>query len=484
MTTRSTLSVITLSTLLVACGDEATVDPAAFEALQLELAALQLEHAGDIAMLQNDLITLQQDHDDDIAALEEELAAITGGLDLTELSDAIDDHDERLTSIEADYALESDLAGVRGRVSTIEADYLQASDISALASESYVDSAVAGIDLSTYATHTWVGSQGYLTSSALSAYALDADLAALNTRVSTVEADYLQASDISDHATESYVDSAVASIDSSAYALSADLVVVHSRVSTIEADYLLAADLAGYATQAWVGSQGYSTDSVDATLVDLLDYLIVDTSTDSIVFEGANVHVQSGSGFTNGTVNGLGNLFVGYNEDASWGLDRTGSHNLVVGQYHSYSSWGGLAAGQQNTVSGEASVAFGNLNEASGYYSSITGGYYSDASGDASSITGGFHSDASGDYSSISGGYNSNASGDYSSISGGYLNSATGDYATMSGGYNNVASGDISSVSGGSESEAGGDYSSTSGGYGSYASGSYDWAAGGLWEDD
>jgi len=499
MSNGSTLSVITLSALLVACGAQDTVDPTAFEALQLELAALQLEHAGDIATLQNDLITLQQEHEEDMAALQAEIAAITGGLDLTELADAVDDHEDRLLTVEDDYALATDLAGVQDRLTTVEADYLQASDLGGLASESYVDSAVAAIDMSAYATESWVGSQGYLTAADLPAYAMDADLAALTTRVSSVEADYLQASDISGLASEAYVDSAVAAIDMSAYAMDADLASAVGRLSLVEADYLQAADLAGYATQAWVSLQGYSTDSIDATLVDLLDYLSVDTSTDSVVFTGANVHVRSGAGTTNATVNGLGNLFVGYNEDATWGLDRTGSHNLVVGRYHSYSSWGGLAAGQQNTVSGEASVAFGHLNEASGYYSSITGGYYSEATGDVSSITGGeggvagghyssntggYNADANAPNSSVTGGYNGDASGDYSIISGGYLNSATGDYAAMSGGYANEASGDISTVTGGGSSMAVGDYSSTSGGYATYAYTSYDWAAGGLWEDD
>ena len=34
---------------------------------------------------------------------------------------------------------------------------------------------------------------------------------------------------------------------------------------------------------------------------------------------------------------GLGNLVIGYNED-SGDDDRSGSHNLIVGGYHSYSS--------------------------------------------------------------------------------------------------------------------------------------------------
>lgn len=57
------------------------------------------------------------------------------------------------------------------------------------------------------------------------------------------------------------------------------------------------------------------------------------------VFEGANVMVTSGSGATAGPVNGLGNLIVGYDEVISSGTsDKSGSHNLVAGPGHNYSS--------------------------------------------------------------------------------------------------------------------------------------------------
>ncbi|MGH7288214.1 MAG: hypothetical protein ACREI8_09390, partial [Myxococcota bacterium] len=62
---------------------------------------------------------------------------------------------------------------------------------------------------------------------------------------------------------------------------------------------------------------------------------------------GVNVQVVSGSGATEGLVNGLGNLIVGYNEDVAQNTCiprvgcvnppaiRTGSHNLVIGAEHS-----------------------------------------------------------------------------------------------------------------------------------------------------
>lgn len=68
-------------------------------------------------------------------------------------------------------------------------------------------------------------------------------------------------------------------------------------------------------------------------------------SGDDVIIEGANLYVRSGSGSTNGAVNGRGNLVVGYNELRGTGDDRSGSHNLVVGSQHNYSAYGGFVAG-------------------------------------------------------------------------------------------------------------------------------------------
>ena len=101
------------------------------------------------------------------------------------------------------------------------------------------------------------------------------------------------------------------------------------------------------------------------------------TST-TIVFEEVNVQIVNGLGATNGnpadptsvlqtTVNSLGNLIVGYNEGADAGLIRTGSHNIIVGTQHQFSSFGGMVVGFTNTISGA--------------YSSISGGTRGAASG-------------------------------------------------------------------------------------------------------
>lgn len=133
----------------------------------------------------------------------------------------------------------------------------------------------------------------------------------------------------------------------------------------------------------------------------------------TLQFSGINVQIVSGSGTTSGTVNGKGNLIVGYNEsglctgvggrtcstNADCGADTclpqsvgptTGSHNLIVGALNGYGSYGGFVAGLRNTTSGSfASVSGGAGNTASGQFASVSGGGGNTANGQVSSISGG-----------------------------------------------------------------------------------------------
>ena len=70
---------------------------------------------------------------------------------------------------------------------------------------------------------------------------------------------------------------------------------------------------------------------------------------DLLTMSGMNVQVVDGSGDTSGVVNGFGNLIVGYNEKG-FAATRTGSHNLVVGLNHEYTSYAGLVAGNSNVI--------------------------------------------------------------------------------------------------------------------------------------
>ena len=151
----------------------------------------------------------------------------------------------------------------------------------------------------------------------------------------------------------------------------------------------------------------------------------------NITFRGANIHIVSGLGATddNGIRSGLGNLIIGYDELLTGQVaNRGGSNNLVVGRYHAFTSsaFGGLVAGEENTISFEgASVSGGFINTASGRNSSVSGGGGNTASGDSSSVSGGVGNAASGPGSSVSGGEVNVASGDFASVLGGAANTVS-----------------------------------------------------------
>jgi hypothetical protein len=187
-------------------------------------------------------------------------------------------------------------------------------------------------------------------------------------------------------------------------------------------------------------------------------------STDTLLLvDGCNLQVVSGSDTTEGatgetcttnsdcatvnseicnlhgvctSVNGLGNVVIGYDEAAiDDPLDlRTGSHNLVIGRWHSYSSYGGIVVGEDNQISSPGgAVCGGSRNDATGELSSISGGWYGVASGLRASISGGLENTASGETSSVSGGRDNAASGSRSSVSGGSQRTAVGTFSWAAG---------------------------------------------------
>jgi hypothetical protein len=202
-----------------------------------------------------------------------------------------------------------------------------------------------------------------------------------------------------------------------------------------------------------------------------------------VVITGANLRIVNGLGSTDclddqgnaipDCPNGLGNLIVGYNEPRPEGSGenmRTGSHNVVVGSWHNYSSFGGLVVGEYNTISGA--------------FSSVSAGFANVASGQYASVSGGTHNGATRYGAAVSGGVTNTASGDYAAVSGGNTNWASGDYAAVSGGFFNTAGGDLAAVSGGQGNTASGRFSSISGGFNRTAAGEFDWVAGPLFADE
>ena len=100
-----------------------------------------------------------------------------------------------------------------------------------------------------------------------------------------------------------------------------------------------------------------------------------------VIFHDANLHVQDGFGTTAeaSAPTGRGNLILGYNEmpvPAPSSGYRTGSHNLVVGHAHVFTSTGGAIFGNNNMISAQnATVLGGDHNIAAGAASSVLGGF-------------------------------------------------------------------------------------------------------------
>lgn len=146
---------------------------------------------------------------------------------------------------------------------------------------------------------------------------------------------------------------------------------------------------------------------------------------ENIYLEGKNLHVNNGLGSTN-TINGLGNVVVGYDESDLLNTpgavaDRSGSHNLVVGPRHSYSSYGGFIAGEENAVTGHSS--------------SITGGRFNTVSGNNSRVGGGETNSATGFLSNVNGGTKNIASALLSTVNGGSTNTAAETGSAVGGGF-------------------------------------------------
>ncbi len=234
----------------------------------------------------------------------------------------------------------------------------------------------------------------------------------------------------------------------------------------------------------------------------------------TIVFSDVNVHINNGQDSVN-QINGRGNLIVGYNQRIGssrafcttmdnlesayttqndceanagiWGTaaQKLGSHNLLIGDGHSYTQFGALISGFNNVAAGAyTTISGGERNLANGVYSSISGGLVNITNGEHSSVSGGQANKATGGQSSISGGFGNSSTGDTSSIAGGQSNVASGFLSSVTAGRFNIASGTESSVTGGRSNTASGPHSSVSGGFRRASEASDNWRGGSLLEQN
>ena len=138
-----------------------------------------------------------------------------------------------------------------------------------------------------------------------------------------------------------------------------------------------------------------------------------------------------------------------------------------------------VSGGTGNTASGGSStVGGGKLNTASNSTSTVSGGMNNMASAANSTVGGGYGNTAASNDSTVSGGNTNTASGGFSTVSGGTFNRALANSSTVSGGYTNIANSDYSTVIGGYGNTAGGADSTVGGGRSNCAGGAASWAGG------
>src|SRR5438132_8316463 len=154
-----------------------------------------------------------------------------------------------------------------------------------------------------------------------------------------------------------------------------------------------------------------SVGTVPAVLTQLANYVTIDSNTINglagphIIFTGANLHIRNGQGGTYFGANGVGNLIVGYNSIVVGTETRSGSHNVVIGDAHSYPSMVGFVAGFGNGALGIAtSVSGGEFNKAVQQMSSVSGGINNTATAMDSTVSGGLNRSTATQFQWVAGG--------------------------------------------------------------------------------
>ena len=180
-----------------------------------------------------------------------------------------------------------------------------------------------------------------------------------------------------------------------------------------------------------------------------------------------------------GTTNRYGNLIIGY--DKNEGSTRTGSHNLVVGDLHEYTSYGGIVSGTENTLAGpNAAILGGGQNHANFTSAVILGADRGQADGNAV-LVGGSQNYGSADahFGAVVGGVQNHLTGAGAVVVAGTLNVGAGGNSLVCGGSENTAGGGSDVVCGGSRNQSTGSRSVLLGGNQNAASGPNDVVTGG-----
>ncbi|MEL6345062.1 MAG: hypothetical protein AAFV53_18250, partial [Myxococcota bacterium] len=387
---------------------------------------LQTENEALSAQLTNDVTALQEDIADtntDLDTLETDVFAALAGVDIAALDASVTDIDGRLATVEGDYALNTDLVALDGRVAAIEADYLTSDDRTTLLNnftvldnrltdveDDYLNSDDVDVDavndFFSYVTvdtandlvvytganvviqngdgstdtengvgnlvvgylgdsaggdgshnivigdnHTWNSYANLITGEGNAAEAPYAVLS--GGQGNTGSTDY--AAVVDGYATSTELADAQTAINTSIASVQADLDIAETDIDTLEATAL-------------------SSTNFDA-VNDFFSYVATDTTNNLVVYTGANVVIQNGDGSTD-TENGVGNLVVGYLGTGS----GDGSHNIVIGDDHTWNSYANLITGEGNAAEAPYAVLIGGqANTGSTDYAAVVDGYVTTA---------------------------------------------------------------------------------------------------------
>jgi len=194
--------------------------------------------------------------------------------------------------------------------------------------------------------------------------------------------------------------------------------------------------------QAQITALQSQVASLEASAVPGLgDYVSVDDSAHTVLVSGANLQVVNGLG-TDLSQNGLGNIIGGYNTPVSDSelLERTGSHNIIVGQGQRYTGNCNLIGGQDNLASGTWGIVLGTQNDLGGIRNVMIGGSNNQANGAVNLVLGGAGNNIDGEHNVVLGGLGNFADGDFNVILGGENNAAYAPSGinVVLGGYSNT----------------------------------------------
>ncbi len=268
----------------------------------------------------------------------------------------------RLTTVEGAYLDAADLStyatltvtnALDSRLDVIEPAYLDAADLAPYATTAFVSSQISGLS-AVYETKTAHQNDvdtivGLITTdyvsvidlgTTLDAYATLGDLGGYATVTDLL--DYAELTDLADYALLADLDPYVTVVDLAAYATTASVSDALANYETISAH---AIDTNALDNRVDDLEAAALTPAEEVLLTDLSG--VVQRIGSDVMFEGVNLHIRNGAGDTI-VGDGTGNLILGYNLDTA--DTRSGSHNLVIGDGHTYIGSAGIVTGSDSNL--------------------------------------------------------------------------------------------------------------------------------------